>query len=262
MRNILISILVLISLFGAAKLSAIDNNFSNIISDEIFFELLYNEELSNSFTGIEELALVPNLPLKDLITESIEDLEHTITVEVLFLFSLEDMDFDSYESDLKIFNSLRAISTLEGIEYYSASRGHMRTFFYDACIIDSPESNIRQPDPVVNLIPDYDEQIIFTDDSSLGKNHFDVTYLYYGDYFAMIMENRTKIMQFIFTVAEPGELKTFMLIVPRDNYILFYGVSLIKTINLFGVLERKGKNSLYNRLVAFYNWFKSNFTQH
>ena len=78
---------------------------------------------------------------------------------------------------------------------------------------------------------------------------------------AMLMENRTAITKFILTLVEPGEMKTYMLIVPKENYILFYGVSLIKTPNPFGAAEDRGKNSLYNRLVAFYNWFKSNFSE-
>jgi hypothetical protein len=259
MRNTIISILVLLTLSNTVQ--AIDNSFENIIPDETFRELLLNEELSSYFFGADELSLAPNLPLKDVIAENISDLEPTITVEVLFLFRNTNYDFSTYENHVNIFNSIRAISTLQGIEYYSASRGYMRTFFNDACIIDSPESNIRQPDPVVNTIPDYDKQIIYTKDSSFGKNHSDVTYLYYSDYFAMLMENRTAVTKFILTLIDPGEMKTYMLIVPKDNYILFYGVSLVKTINPFGAAEDKGKNSLYNRLVAFYNWFKSNFSE-
>lgn len=260
MRNIIISILVLITLINTEKASAVDNSFENTITDQTFSELIKNEEITNYFFGDGNLSLIPDLPLKKEIENIMNSLEPTITVEVLFLFKDSDSDFTKYENHVKIFNSLRAISTLQGIEYYSASRERMRTFFYDACIIDSPESNIRQPDPVVGIIPDYDKQIIYTSDSSFGKNHFDVTYLYYNDYFAMLMENRTKVTKFIFTVAEPGEMKTYMLIVPKNNYILFYGVSTIKTFNLFGAIEEKGKNSLYNRLVAFYNWFKSNFS--
>ncbi len=259
MRNILFSILILLSIILTGNTFANDNNFSNFISEEIFSELSLNGELSNSFTGAGELTLIPDVPFKKVIIESIENLEPTITVETLFLFSKENTDFESDENHLKIFNSLRAISTLTGIEYYSASRGHMRTFYYDACIIDSPESNIRLPDPVADRIPDYDKQIIYTRDSSLGKNLFDVTYLYYTDYFAMMMQNRSKIWKLFIPLVDPGELRTYVLIVPGDNYVLFYGISLIKTINPFGIAESKGQNSLYNRLVAFFNWFKNNF---
>ena len=256
MRNIFFSILILFSLILTGNTFAYDNNFSNIISEEIFSELLLNEQLSNSFTGVGELTLIPNLPFKEVIAGSIEDLEPTITVEVLFLFSKDNTNFESDESHLKIFNSIRAISTLTGIEYYSASRSRMRIFFEDACIIDTPESNIRLPDPTAERIPDYDKQIIYTKDSSLGKLHSDVTYLYYADYFAMMMQNKTKIWQFFIPLVDPGELKTYMLIIPEDDYILFYGISLIKT---FGAAESRGRNSLYNRLVAFFNWFKNNF---
>lgn len=259
MRNIIISILLFITLIFSIQ--AEDNCFKNIVSDAVFNELLLNEEMSDYFPGIDSLSLAPDLPLKDVIAENINDLEPTITVEVLFLFRKPGTDFSDYENHVDIYNSIRAISTLEGIEYYSASRGHMRTFFEDACIIDSPESNIRQPDPVVNTIPDYDKQVIYTKDLSFGKNQSDVTYLYYSDYFAMIMENRTAVTKFIFTLVDPGEMKTYMLIIPKNNYILFYGVSLIKTMNPFGAAEDKGKNSLYNRLVAFYNWFKQNFSE-
>ena len=55
-------------------------------------------------------------------------LELTVGTEVLAVYKNEAGDFDSPESRLRIYNILRSMSTMKGIQYYSASRDRRLAF--------------------------------------------------------------------------------------------------------------------------------------
>jgi hypothetical protein len=52
---------------------------------------------------------------------------------------------------------------------------------------------------------------------------------------------------------------SLVIVAPTDDGLLFYGFSCVRTINLFGVVERKGENSFTNRLIALYTWFRETY---
>jgi hypothetical protein len=259
MRNIFLSIT---AFFSCIIIPAeIPEYYRQFFSNEALWEQINQEtEIINSFFKVNPLKLCPQLTLKESIEKTVKELEPTLSVEYLLIYKTDNVNNSNPENYLKIYNTLRSISTLTGIEYYSASRERMRTFFYDACVIDNPESNIRQPDPLVEEIPGFDKFYIYTEDSSLGKNISTVTYFKYSNYMAMVMENYSTIWKFIFPIIQPGEMKTYMVIIPYEEYILFYGFSTIKTFELISTAEKKGIPSTTNRLKAFYNWFKDNYS--
>jgi hypothetical protein len=185
-------------------------------------------------------------------------MDPTLGVELLLLYSPPFYNTHIYNDEslyhLSIYNILRSVSTLKGIQYYSASRKRMRVFFHDAYAIESPQKQKRLEDPLVDEIPINETFYAFISDSSLGDYVAEAYYHYHYDYFALKLENLTTLWRFIFRLVEPRKLSMFVLLVPHEDSILFYGLTYINSPNPFGIIDAKTA-SFYNRLKALFNWF-------
>ncbi len=236
--------------------------FERILGKSLWQRLESEIMLQHIFKGTQKLSLFPTLPIKARIQPEAASVEPTIGVELLLLFNPEIPDTlaETSESDyhLKIYNVLRSVSTLKGIEYYSASRKRMRVFFYDAYVIESPDNRKRRSDPLVESIPPYSTIYTYMKDSSLGNYVAEIRYHYHFDYFSMSIRNQTLLRLFIFPMVQPQKLNMFVLIVPSGDQLLFYGLSYVNASNIFGIAESKTA-SFYNRLIALFNWFSTNY---
>jgi hypothetical protein len=186
------------------------------------------------------------------IRSDLQRLEPKIGVEVLFLV-------DSPESvhgvDAQLFTTLQSFSTMEGIEYYSASRDRMRTLFHESYVIPNPENRERLPDPLTRTLPEQDRIYVFQRDSSFGENVLELTYTASESAIRLRMRNLTQMyyMGFIPAVG-PQELGMNLVVYPLGDKLLFYGNSGARPISLLG-MESRVQRSFYNRLVALYDWF-------
>jgi hypothetical protein len=147
---------------------------------------------------------------------------------------------------------------MKGIEYYSASRKRMRIFYHDAYVITSPEEKTKIVDPLVNSIPEKSDLYAYLEDSSFGHYICHVEYEYDGEAFIMEMQNLTQIWYTIIPLIKPHKLKSYTIIIPLGEEILFYGFSCLRAVNLFG-MARGRIDSLYNRIKAVYNWFRAQY---
>ncbi len=254
--------IAMLTCFVLAPLLQGDEYFERIIGKEHWQRLEREHSLQHTFKGKEQLKLFPTLPIKGMIEPEVSQVEPTIGVELLLLFDpgIPGILANTKESDyhLRIYNVLRSISTLKGIEYYSASRKRMRTFFYNAYVIESPENKEIKDDPLVSSIPSNSTVYTYMKDSSLGDYVAQIRYHYHFDYFSMSIRNHTLLRRFIFPMVQPEKLNMFVLIVPRGVKILFYGLSYVNASNIFGIAEAKTA-SFYNRLIALFNWFRTNY---
>ena len=92
--------------------------------------------------------------LENLIAATMGSLEPNILVETLSCYAkprrtAADSGAPWSETERAgLFNQVLALSTLTGIQYYSASRGTMRTFYESSQVIDGPDTKRVIPDPV------------------------------------------------------------------------------------------------------------------
>lgn len=228
----------------------------DLLGKELSQELLEKGELRHSFKKNESLTLFPDLPQRDGIVSAVARLMPTIGVEYLLLY--EPPAETASNSMEKMYSSLLAISTLKGIEYFSASRKRMRIYFRDAYIIDSPDGKNRIDDPSAADIPANTKVYAYLHDSSMGRYAAEVEYFYNGDTVVMNITNFTALKQFFIPIVQPGELRTYIALMHFENKILFYGLVYVKTTNFFINLE-KNTESFYNRLIALYKWFITNY---
>ena len=192
-----------------------------------------------------------------VLTQSVEHLWSAsaphLLVEGLFLIPLSVSEQEKAQA-LTLYNISRAISTLTGIQYYSASRKEYRTFYTHSYAIDNPEQEQQLPDPLVNKIPAADTQYINQRDLSFGENIYRANYTHAESITTLTLTNVHPVYYSIFRLTKAEGLRTFFAIIPTDAGILFYGASFINADAFFG-LKNKVVRSFSNRLTAISTWY-------
>lgn len=210
---------------------------------------------TNFYTDSVQTRLAPDHPFTATVTKELERLAPRVGIEITVPVPVVDRAFTD-AGMRELYNILRRVSTMEGIEYYSASRGEMRTFYHESYAIDGPDGNRRIDDPVVTVIPPQDTIHVFQRDGSFGKNVQRLDYLAGRDAFLVTMTNTTTMVYKVVPLVAPENLQTFLLILPRpdEGAIEFYGNLGVRVPALFGMRNR-ARDSFYNRIVALHDWF-------
>jgi hypothetical protein len=202
------------------------------------------------------LKLIPSLASRDRISAAAVRMQPTVGVEVLRVMSVPPDSLDASTGLLKLFNAMHAVSTMQGIPYYSATRGRAMVLFTQSYAVESAESLQRIPDPVFTDVPAEDVLITFQNDTSFGRNAFREVFWRGPDHLAVRIENLTRISMLLFPFAEPGNMVTEVALVPRGSDLLFYGVACLRTTMPIGD-RRSREDSLANRMIAIADWLKT-----
>lgn len=197
--------------------------------------------------------LAPDLVNRDLVVEWLDAIPVTYGAEVLRLIR-HGAGAGCPWTDL--YNHLRAVSTLEGIEYYSASRGSHRTLYQQSYAIAGPDDHTRVPDPVVGGVPARSTLYLVQEDSTFGHNVYRSDYRFDGTTITMQVENLTTMWWSILPLVNPGDFRSVVTVTPTDQGLLFYAAAGIHTISIGGVRERS-QSSLRNRLDALERWLRA-----
>ena len=248
-----------IALLLSAALCPAETTVAALLPQQLYDRLLSEGELRNSLHEDSPPQMIPDVSARGEIEERIRELEFTVGTEVLSVYRNENVDFDTPESRLRIYNILRSISTMKGIQYYSASRERMRTLFSGSYVVDGPGAEKRLPDPVVREIPAYSKLYVHQEDLTFGKNIYATEFHYAGDYFLLDSTNLTTMHYFFFPMVKPENSVTLILLIPSGEQLLFYGAIGAHTMRLLG-LARSREDSFYNRLKAIYGWFTERTT--
>lgn len=218
--------------------------------------LLCAEEELRYFYRNESPALIRDNEHRLLIQTTVKDANPVIGVEVIFTHTLPPELAANPEAALVLYNSLHEVSRLEGIEYFSASRGKMRTFFSQAWRIESPENNQRQPDAVFETAPASLTSYIFQEDLTFGKNTVQADYYTSKALTTLIMTNLTQMKYGFIPVVDPGKMTSIISASIEGEQLIIYSLCIVEMPSLLG-LERTKKDSFYNRLKALDNWLCS-----
>jgi len=206
--------------------------------------------------------LLPNTgELGQFITGTIGELKPNMMVETLYLYlkpeklRSDEGNWDE-EQKINVFNQMMAISSLTGIEYYSASRGSMRTFYEYSGIIDGPQTKKPLPDPVYTQIPAALSIYAKQKDLTFGDNIYRYSFTISRDSIFFVQENITALNYGVIPVIGKSNLRSFFAVIDCGDTILVYAASMAKTLSVPGLFDRIG-NSFSNRAEAVLNWFNS-----
>ncbi|HUX13040.1 MAG TPA: DUF6675 family protein [Spirochaetia bacterium] len=212
------------------------------------------------YSGAISARIAPPFAGKDAMLKELNKTEATVGIELLFQAPIPKGYRDRKDFWLETYNIMRSISTLKGIKYYSADRNIMRTFYYDAYAVPSPEQEkTRLPDPVVSTIPASSHIFTYHKDSSFGNYVMSIDYTAGPDpqnpqYARMAMSNATTMYYSIIPIERPYKLQIDLVVVPVGDTMLFYGNFVANTLTLFGLRDSVDV-SFTNRVKALYAWF-------
>ncbi len=213
------------------------------------------------FTSEERPEYTPDSSLSRILIEAAFEIDYAVGVESLYLISRQHLDPALREKPreeilLELYRTLQTVSSLEGIDYYSASRERMRTLFAETWVIAGPEDDKRLSDPLPDRIPPEDTLYIHQKDLTFGENISKVQYRHEDCALSMSISNETTMRYMLFPLVKEGRMSMQLLILPVQEGILFYGLSTVDVLNL-KVFYKKMRSSFTNRLVALKDWFIS-----
>ncbi len=222
-------------------------------------DLIKNEEITAFHFGDFNTELLPPVPQEQEIRSLLSSQEMNMGIEGLFLY--RDFPVDDYRKDpdaysLMLYNTLRSVSTLEGTQYYSASRGEMRDLFVESWMIpDLDNPGKKLPDSVVAKIPRSDSFLIHQKDKSFGKNESLMEFHYDAPVISSAIINKTPMYyNSLIRVIGPEKMQIHLVIIPTEQGLLFYGVTAADSLNI-NAFRKKANNSFYNRVKALFHWY-------
>jgi hypothetical protein len=244
----------------AQGLPRASKDYLSFLPPEGLDRLYSSGELTNIAESINDLPLWQKSPFSESIRAAMKGFDSTIAAEGFFLIDAPALDREDLDS--KIFNSFTAFSTLKGIQVYSASKGHMETFLYDASLVDSANHAQRLADAPVTEVPAHADYVVYEKEERTGDSYskFHLDYDEENEVFAVAVSNLTNMNYLFFTLVDPGNLHTYFFVVPCQDRLVLYGLTAVKTGHFFG-LERTKEKSFYYRMRALVSWFATNVNQ-
>ena len=200
--------------------------------------------------------LLPDKPLAASLAAELQSLKASVLVEALYVIPVEKGLPARDDFRLTVYNTLRKIDTMKGLKYWSQSNQRMQVMFNDAYIIADPKSTKPLPNPVAFTIPDKNSLYVFQDDARFGENTYEAVYRYNEGRFWVSMKNLTRMYYGIFPMASPEKLRLDMIILPGEDYLIFYSVIGADVFTFFG-MEERALPSFSNRLAALFSWFQT-----
>ncbi len=165
-----------------------------------------------------------------------------------------EVDYTSADFHLRLYNLLFAVDTMEGIEYYSASRERMRTLIHESYFISNTESSKPVSPPRHETIPENRSYYLLQNDATFGENVYEVSYYYDENSIRIDMHNHSTLRYGIIPAIRAGELRITLLTQPLEDGLVLYGYIYARPIISFG-LQSRIRNSISNRLRAVSSWF-------
>jgi hypothetical protein len=195
--------------------------------------------------------------LRSLLAENLKTLEPGILVEALVRYEKpENAARPSWTTAERnaLLNETMALSSLEGIRYYSASRKTMRTFYESSRVIDGPEGKQVLPDPFYPEPPALLSLYARQKDLTFGENVYRYDYRAGEDFLVFLQENLTPMKAGIIPALGKNKLRSLVAVIDAEDSLLVYMASLAKAAASPGMGERIG-SSFTNRAEAILKWF-------
>jgi len=196
---------------------------------------------------------LPAVDSRDVILAQVRQLDPTIAVELLRWYGDLPEGFDTAAGRLALYNAMLAVSTMQGLTYWSASRGKERVLFTLSHAIAGPDDRAPLADPAAAALPATDRRYSLQEDQTFGRHVYLGTYDNRPDHLVVRTENADTISYLLVPVMKPGGMVTWTVLVPFPDGVLLAGLLCSRTS--MPVVDRSGREaSLLNRLVALSNW--------
>ncbi len=227
-----------------------------LVGAERAARLLAGDSLVAS-SGGGALSLAPRHEGARAVGEAVAAESPDVVVEALFLWRPRRgaATATPLPGALAVYNALRAVGSLEGIEYYSASRGRMRTLYERSTLVSDEAGLVPLPDEALAALPAGGEELYARQaDTTFGDNVYRLS-MRAGDGFVYQASSNVTPMYLGFVrVAAPGGMGLRALVVESAEGLVLYVASSAKALLLPGVRGAL-ETSFGNRAKAVFAWF-------
>jgi hypothetical protein len=252
---------VLLGLMAAACFPLAADSLEELTGAERAAELLMGEIITVVQLRDPRPVLVPRHDgLRRLVDGIQAELEPGLFVESLYRYE-KPAEADgsgprpwTEDERLRLYNEVLALSSLAGIQYYSASRKTMRTFYEYSRVIDGPDTKRTLPDPAFPAVPGELRIYARQKDLTFGDNIYQYDYLAGDDSLIFVQRNLTAMNAGIIPAVGKNRLRSVMAVIDTGDALLLYAASMARAVSLPGMGERIG-NSFTNRAEAILKWF-------
>ncbi|MFQ3621755.1 MAG: DUF6675 family protein [Spirochaetales bacterium] len=212
--------------------------------------LLQKKELVVYTEGMPSFQYLPKVPLSVRLQNFFQGYSPNVGNEALFLIPYPGKEKPSL---LTLYNRLRAVSTLSGIQYRSSRAKGMRELFSDVYVIRDLRTKARLPDPLVDLIPPEDAFPIHLVDANFGREYYEASYLARDTMLVFGLKNLTS-LKYFFPVIGAERFRVQLMVIPLEEELLIYGVAAVEAADLVKSLIHL-PSAFYKRIEALKNWF-------
>ena len=252
MKNLLI-----ILLFGICIAPAFGSSLEGLVGVEQAAAL---RAAAEPITELQQKTISPRLlprheKLAALVGETLGGLDPNLFVETLYLYRKPSAAAWNDAEQIGLLNQLTALSTLAGIQYYSASRKTMRVFYESSCAIDSPDDKKPLPDPVFAALPDTLALYAQQKDLTFGDNIYRFVYYTNRDSIFFVQENLTAMTAGIIPAVGKNKFRSLLAVIDAGDCLLMYAAGMAKTASVPSMGDRIGA-SFTNRAKAILKWFE------
>ncbi len=211
------------------------------------------------------LSLNPDTPLSNKVPRSWpEDVDApNFLAEELYLAKKEDFGRPGLATIEYAGKVLRSFSTLQGIKYYSHSKGREKTLYEEAYTVE-PERDplsgkvtnvgeVKGPDDTAGSA---DGKVLYAlmDDSSLGRTVYRVEYEVRADEIRATFVNESALHLGPIKAFGPGKLRMNFVVSDCGDCFVAY-LTTEASVPPLSILDKMIKQSFTARLDAVYNWF-------
>jgi hypothetical protein len=194
---------------------------------------------------------------QDMVSGIMQNLDPSFIVESLHLYHKPTparLPVWSEAERIALFNNTLALSSLAGLEYYSASRKSMRIFYETSSVIDTPDTRRPLPDPYYATPPA--DLVLYArqKDLTFGDNVYRYEYHTQRDALFFVQENMTGLTVGIIPAVGKNKLRSLVAVFDSGEDLLVYVISMAKAAAIPGMNTRVGE-SFSNRADAMMRWF-------
>jgi hypothetical protein len=253
MKNMVFVLLLLAAAFSPLAAGSLEE----LVGAERAAELWEGELVTEVQLKEPRPVLIPRHPeLRRLVDEMMGALEPGLFVESLYRYKKPADAAGGWteEERTRLYNEALALSSLAGIQYYSASRKKMRTFYEYSRVIDGPNTKQALPDPVFVELPRELRIYARQKDLTFGDNIYRYDYAAHEDSLVFVQQNLSAMNLGIIPAIGKNRLRSVVAVIDAGDSLLFYAASMAKTLSLPGMGDRIG-NSFTNRAEAILKWF-------
>lgn len=220
-------------------------------------QLINRGAIKQDLDSWRDVELIPRHELSGDIEDHLRDARPNVLSETLILIrrGITDAEY------LELYNSLRRVSELDGIEYYNPEKDKWHPLFTSSFRIPDEDSDRRLADPVVQTMPQRDRILVRQGLPPFGETVSRYTYTNRHGAVHFSGENLTRITYRGFPVVGPREMITHFLIIRERNYLLVYGVGGAQVFNFLGLLSGVIENSFTSRTTGLFDWYTEQYLE-